>query len=766
MRTESPQQAARRLANKPLAEGFNAIALHVYEDKEGEPLYWHIRLKHPKTLEKWIRPMSCNEQGIFVLKEPSFTSRKPLYRLADVISHPDETVWITEGEACADQLAKLGLVATTSGSVDSVTKTDWSPLANRKIIIWPDNDEAGSRYAHEITLKLRELGCNIQWVDIAQLNLPSKGDCVDWLLDHPNATRQNVEALPCTAMYHPLPLSSPMLQGEQPSTNFVVKNTGVFYNDNEVMRWICSKLEVIALVRDPLSENWGRLLEFYDADEKLHQWAMPMEMLKGGGDELRGELLRLGLEIASTLRMRSLLIEYIMTSKPKARARCVVRTGWHPPVFVLPNRTIGNTSEKIIFQSENPSRDYKQSGTLMQWQQAIALPCQGNSRLVLAISCALAALLLQPAGVESGGLNFVGESSTGKTTALRIAASVYGAPDYLYRWRATTNGLEALAAVRCDTLLILDELAQVDPKEAGEIAYMLANGSGKARASRSGRVKSKHEWRVLFLSAGEISLAQHMREVGKKAKTGQEVRLVDIPADAKKGYGIFEALQGYESAAIFSKALMDATHQYYGTAAPAFLERITALYDTTSLLDLIKELCKKFMTKYLPEKSNGQVHRVCERFALIATAGEIATDFGITGWTSGEATQAAAQCFGAWVEQRGGAENQERSIILSQVRRFFEAHGESRFSDWNAQHSRTINRAGFKKISGESTLYYVLPEIFKEEICAGLEYRRVVDTLLIEGCLELDNNSPSRREYLPGLGRSRCYAITPKLWEN
>jgi len=175
---------------------------------------------------------------------------------------------------------------------------------------------------------------------------------------------------------------------------------------------------------------------------------------------------------------------------------------------------------------------------------------------------------------------------------------------------------------------------------------------------------------------------------------------------------------------------------------------------------------QKFISNYLPEKSNGQVHRVCERFALIATAGEIATEFGITGWTSGEATQAAAECFHAWIEQRGGVENQERSIILSQVRRFFEAHGESRFSEWDTQHSRTINRAGFKKVSGQGVLYYVLPEIFKEEICAGFECRRVVDTLLAEGCLEPDNNSPSRREYLPGLGRSRCYVITPKLWEN
>ena len=69
-------------------------------------------------------------------------------------------------------------------------------------------------------------------------------------------------------------------------------------------RWICSQLEIQALVRDKASENWGRLLELTDADGQIHRWAMPMEMLKGSGEELRGELLRLGLQIAPGMKAR------------------------------------------------------------------------------------------------------------------------------------------------------------------------------------------------------------------------------------------------------------------------------------------------------------------------------------------------------------------------------------------------------------------------------------------------------------------------------
>ena len=47
------------------------------------------------------------------------------------------------------------------------------------------------------------------------------------------------------------------------------------------------------------------------------------------------------------------------------------------------------------------------------------------------------------------------------------------------------------------------------------------------------------------------------------------------------------------------------------------------------------------------------MHRVCERFALIAAGGELATQYGVTGWPPGEAGQAATRCFQAWLEQRG-----------------------------------------------------------------------------------------------------------------
>ena len=261
-------------------------------------------------------------------------------------------MWITEGEWCADQLSQLGIIATTSGSADSADAADWTPLANRNVIIWPDNDAVGIKYAQTVTTLLRALNCTVQWVNISALNLPAKSDCVDWLLANPHATAAEITALSLqepTLLIAPssvnnenkLTCSEQSKKTEKSDSGFIVNDQGVFYSDGDEKRWICSRLEIQALVRDRASENWGRLLAFTDADRQVHRWAMPMEMLKGSADELRGELLRLGLQIAPGLKARQRLIEYITTTQPETRARCVTKTGWYQQVFVLPDHTIG-----------------------------------------------------------------------------------------------------------------------------------------------------------------------------------------------------------------------------------------------------------------------------------------------------------------------------------------------------------------------------------------------------------------------------------------
>ena len=194
---ESPQSAARRLAADPIRRGYRPEALHEYQLADGSPWCWRIRCKHPATSEKWIRPMHRTASG-FTLGEPTPPPEgKPPYHLPELVAAPFNTVvLIVEGEKCADALAKLGMLATTSGSADSAEAADWTPLRGRSVTVWPDHDAAGQRYGETVAAKLRTLGAQVNVIDTTALGLRDKGDAVDWLAMHANATAADVVALP------------------------------------------------------------------------------------------------------------------------------------------------------------------------------------------------------------------------------------------------------------------------------------------------------------------------------------------------------------------------------------------------------------------------------------------------------------------------------------------------------------------------------------------------------------------------------------------
>ena len=157
---ERAKADARRLTSQQRLEGFQPEALHTYTLADGRPFYWVIRMRHPETGDKWIRPMMLVGAGAggFVLGKPQAPAEgHPLYRLDTLVARHDESVWVVEGEKCADALHKLGLPATTSGSATSAEGADWSPLRGRKVVIWPDNDEPGKNYAAAVTEILRGL---------------------------------------------------------------------------------------------------------------------------------------------------------------------------------------------------------------------------------------------------------------------------------------------------------------------------------------------------------------------------------------------------------------------------------------------------------------------------------------------------------------------------------------------------------------------------------------------------------------------------------
>lgn len=542
---------------------------------------------------------------------------------------------------------------------------------------------------------------------------------------------------------------------------FEIDHEGVWFfipKQNEVQKvFVCAPLQVLAYARNDRHDNYSKLLEFIDPDGKVHEWLMPQELLAGDGGEVRKTLLSKGLKIGEDKRAKDLLTRYLLSCDPIDRVRTIDRTGWHGESYVLPEGPIGKQNgEKVLFLGPSIGQSiFHSSGTLAEWQQCVAVRCVGNSRLIFSLSAAFAGPLLGICHEENGGFHLRGASSTGKTTSLYVAASLFGGKDYIQRWRATTNGLEATAKMYNDLLLPLDEMGEINPKDAGEVAYMLGNGTGKARADKTGGARDKAKFRCIFLSTGETSLAQHMLEEGKRAKAGQETRIADIPADLGP-YGVFESLHGHCDGASFANAIMEAARECHGIAGREYISCLSE--DLEAVREAVDATIDIFVEEYVPKGSSGQVKRVGRRFGLVAAGGDLATHFGVTQWEKGSVLKAVGKCFMDWLEHRGDDQNLEEKKIISKIQLFFEMHGNSRFSDWYDQEAKTYNRAGFKKTEGDRTEYYVLEEVFKNEICQTFDFKQASKLLVKKGYLKSSSDGKSTRtEHLPSLGKMRCY---------
>lgn len=531
-------------------------------------------------------------------------------------------------------------------------------------------------------------------------------------------------------------------------------------NESFTDDWVGTPIHADALTHDEHGSNHGVLLRFIDPQGRWKIWPAPMALLAGGGDELLKELLNNGFRVS--LRHKKLLYQWMMEQRPTEHITAATCTGWSRDenAFVLPNQTIGN--QAIRFQSEHAAPDtYKTAGTPDGWRANVSGLCVGNPVLILAVSTAFAGPLLLKAKRQhagGGGIHLVGDSGTGKTGAAQAAASVWGGPEYVMTWRATGNGLEATAAARNDTLLPLDEIGESNAFEIGETVYALANGLGKQRAARTGGARLSARWRIITLSTGEHTLGTHMKKAGAKIKAGQEARLLDIRVD-NRAHGSYDHLHGFRDGADLNSAIKERSSRDYGHAGPAFVKAL--LNDSADRTGQYNDLCS------LPDFSanDGVEARAASTIALIAMAGELATEYGITGWPAGAALDAAVEMFNGWRDSRGQGRTETRQI-LDAVTAFIDTHGDSRFSEIHPTAPEPVKasgqgRAGFWEDTHEGRLFLFTASAL-EEATRGFDKRRVLEALDSEGWL-IDKDTGKRSKVRRAGGKqTRFYVVRPR----
>lgn len=542
--------------------------------------------------------------------------------------------------------------------------------------------------------------------------------------------------------------------------------------DNPSPLWICSRLDVTAITCDEHNLNFGRALEFKDTLNHSKKWVMPMSMLAGRGDGLHSILLDMGLSLSSSGRAKTLLAQYLQECKDLTPATCVFKTGWFRGAYVLPDRTLGGDPQKpILFQTDNPLlTNFESKGTLQEWQDHVAAFGVGNSRINFAISASFTATLLSQYSMEGGGFHFRGESSKGKTITIYAAGSVWGSHKRKRMWRATSNGLEMAAYNHNDSILLLDEMGEMNPKEIGQTVYMLANGQAKQRAND---VRMR-EWRLLFLSTGEMDLKTAMEAADDPTKAGQEVRMLDLEAVAGE-YGVFDVLlNGFETSKDQAEALQKNTAEYYGTAGIEFLNQL--IKDKDEARDFFNKIKAHFIKNETPKDANSQIERAIGRFAFVAAGGELASKLGVTGWELGEAYSGVKACFDNWKSNLASTtQSHEQVNAIKLVKSFIAKHGESRFTNLKRvddDHApKTVNRAGWREDLALSTFYHFDTDVFKGEVCRGLDSKLVLRALKTHGYLKTESGGTTQRLTWRGLRigenqKTNTYAVDAKILEH
>lgn len=188
------KQIVMRFRRKAIQDGFILERIFKMRTQSGQEFY-KARLVHPDTKKKDFL-IFHSDNGTWKPTAPEFgIEGYPLFGRQHLAEDLLKPVYLVEGENKVLALLKLGIQAVTSGSSDSVMKTDITPLLGRNIILWRDNDDAGLKWQKNWLERLSLIAVEIQSIDVLVLSLPEKGDVIDWLKAHSSAKAEDISNL-------------------------------------------------------------------------------------------------------------------------------------------------------------------------------------------------------------------------------------------------------------------------------------------------------------------------------------------------------------------------------------------------------------------------------------------------------------------------------------------------------------------------------------------------------------------------------------------
>jgi len=776
---------------------FNYIVRWDWKDNNGDPdkdirPFTFGRLRENKDSEWQKSKWHCRNIG-------GIASRIP-YNLDQIAKRPDATVLIVEGEKTADAASKIypDLVVTTSqNGSKSPRLTDWSHLKGRKVILCPDNDISGFKYAYTIYDLLCIAGAySVEIVNIKNWFTQKGKDLADPLPVALHVSEEEKQAL-----YDALLSDTIELMVSKP---IEVKG---FKNGKEALFYL-KETEKDGPKSIPVTSTNIYIKSFFDDGNGKEDAGLIFSLFNTNGRYI--ELLFVKEVMASLasfkkpiLRAAVPVINYtlfeIYLSNAKNTSDTVLilakKSGLYKDhdgkwCFVLLNK-FRYGSNQFTFQTDCDNNLFQKKGCCYSWIKNIGVYAGGNSRLCLACCVAFSSIFYEFMKWDSKGFHLVGSSSSGKTTALKVALSIFGEYEsQLLTWQTSTTALENRAVEMNNTGLFLDELSQADPSKLKGVAYMLSQGKGndRGRPDRAGN-RERLTWKANPLSTGEEDQEAIFKKINVDVKTGELLRFLNIEADAGAGLGIFdvlpekyhkgsyEGLRDDEKASAYSDDLIKAINENYGVIGVAFIKRFVDEINTRgdSFKKEIEDKVNQGLNIFLCtlNTNSGQIIRVAKDFVRMGIIGEYATEWGFTGWEVGEATNAARRCFENWLAKWGTLGSREEMTILDSIRatiqkdkaQFAELTPTTKkYSTFSELDPPRDKKGSYYKNDNQEEVYvFTGAELL--EMSPNKNMTVVIAALKAKGCLLDGEVGKTAKKLYINKNRYSCYVITSKLFE-
>ncbi|MGE6113355.1 DUF927 domain-containing protein [Aeromonas salmonicida] len=535
----------------------------------------------------------------------------------------------------------------------------------------------------------------------------------------------------------------------------------------ESERWIKIGGHIKVLARTRSSDqkrSYGILLEWKNLDGVLLQEIVLIKILQGDNcRQVREMLIDSGYQLEPSPQAWQRLQRYLLSDLQHAEpAICVERTGWHTEAFVSPGWIAPRGNAKVHLLRKSQDLELRSSGVLEQWQEEIGRLCIGNPLLIFCCGVALSAPLLSSSGVENVIFHLYGDSGSGKSTALRVATSVLGDEPLMRTWLSTANGLAAAAALHHDIPLLLDELSQARAEDVDTAVYSICNGRPKLRANETGQLAIGEPWRTIALSNGEVTLAEHMAQLGKQPLAGQLSRVVEIPVTGQ--FGVFDAIHGFKRPDLLADELQRRCKRYYGSLFPAWVSRLVSYEEAelarkvSNLLHYRSELMKEDAEITLGYSVSPQVMRVIRRFALVQVTLIMANHFNLLPWLEHHSVNAVDHCFSLWLKNRGHGLDTEDYRLFCMLKVAIQGWGPY----IRPLEGRLNSSVGYSRTYQGEPQWLVKTDVLKQALNLRPQYRSQMLRLVKRDWLQFNEEERLTLKVVQEKKSARFFAIWPE----